>query len=360
MGTVADLLALQGQDPEIDAVLDRLTVDDVFPGLVAVSDQAWEDIDLAATPLQNVASPLESTVTYTDGFVIGGSLPTKVTVDFTMADGFQYTPGTTKLDGAASPDPVLASPGVLRFSLTGVAPGPHFLSFGNRAGTDLGPKAASVKVTATVGTDTGTATATTPVTVVESFERTAPPNDFKVLAADTLFVSHISSATDTDLYRFDITAQQAQSGTTASLFLGNLGADYDLTLYGPPPASSARAADESQASVEDVGLDASPSRDSVAPDLVDDVPVRTGLGAVAAVGASRGTQDEQIETGTLVAGTYWLQVSGYNGAFSPKPYVLRERISARGSSRRRARRGRCRSPRRPGPRSPTPTRTRPT
>ena len=290
------------------------------------ADLAWEGIDLRATALQNVANPLEPVVTYSVKFTTGGTA--NLTVDFTMADGFVYTPGTAKLDGVVVTPPTQLPGGILRFTLTNVPTGAHTLTLGNRASTELGPTSASVKVAATAGTQTVNATTPAlPVSVVESFELNGAAGDFKTFANDTLYVSHISSATDLDYYKFDVTPDQANAGASAEIFLGNLAADYDLTLYGPPPASASRPPDETQASVEDNGLAASPSRDAVAPDLVQDIPVNAGLGAVVAVAANRGTRSEKIETGTLVAGTYTLQVSGYNGAFSSEPYVLRQHLT---------------------------------
>ena len=293
---------------------------------MAPADLAWEGIDLRAAALQNVANPLEPVVTYSVNFTTGGIA--SVTVDFTMADGFVFTPGTAKLDGVVITPPAQLPGGILRFTLTNVPTGAHTLSLGNRASTELGLKSASVKVSATAGTQTVNATTPTlPVSVVESFELNGAPGDVKTFANDTLYVSHISSATDLDYYKFDVTPDQANAGASAEIFLGNLAADYDLTLYGPPPATASRPPDETQVSVEDNGLAASPSRDAVAPDLVQDIPVNAGLGAVIAVAANRGTKSEKIETGTLVAGTYTLQVSGYNGAFSPEPYVLRQHLT---------------------------------
>ena len=329
IGTVADLFALQGQSAALDAVLAQLTVNDAFPGVVAPADLAWEDLDLRAASLQNVASPLEPVLTYSVKFTMG--VPANVTVDFTMADGFVFTPGSAKLDGVAVAAPTLLAGGILRFALPNVAAGPRTFTIGNRAGTDLGIKSASVKLSATAGTETVQVNASVPITVVESFELNDAPGDFKLLADDTLYVSHISSARDRDFYKFDVTPDQAKSAASAEIVLGNLdhvNQDYDLTLYGPPPAGANRPADESQSSIEDQGLAASPSTDTIAPDLVNDIPVKAGLGAVVAVSANRKVRDgtvpdEKIETGTLAAGTYTVQVSGYNGAFSAKPYVLR-------------------------------------
>ena len=47
-----------------------------------------------------------------------------------------------------------------------------------------------------------------------------------------------------------------------------------------------------------------------------------------AISSNRGVNDEQIETGTLRAGTYYVQISAYNAAFSDAPYALRFRTDA--------------------------------
>src|SRR5262249_38052853 len=141
----------------------------------------------------------------------------------------------------------------------------------------------------------------------------------------TLYVSHLSSSTDIDLYHFKTAASGKQR---ASIILSNLPADYDLTLFGPKPAQIGANPPVKQ-SLEPVADTASslytPDVHS-APDVTNDIPLTPPTAAVGVVqiSANRNTTSDEIDTGTLVPNAdYYVQVSGYNGASSPLPYALR-------------------------------------
>ena len=76
--------------------------------------------------------------------------------------------------------------------------------------------------------------------------------------------------------------------------------------------------------MNDLGLDTTPSDDTLAPDTVQDVPIAPPSYApgVVAVSANRGLADEEIRLPSLQPGQCD-QISGYNGAHSNKPYSLR-------------------------------------
>ena len=65
--------------------------------------------------------------------------------------------------------------------------------------------------------------------------------------------------------------------------------------------------------------------DETAPIPDDDIAAPSGLGDLAVHGRSihRRTHDEQIDATLATTGTYYLAVSGYNGATNRQPYALR-------------------------------------
>ena len=137
-------------------------------------------------------------------------------------------------------------------------------------------------------------------------------------------LGYVSRAGSVDLYRFQISEADANLGVHGDLFLSNLPADYDLVLYGGRDAPLRNRPTSSVGYVDDVQLDLNPLDDPVQADTVQDVPqtLPTALGfnpadyVPVAISSNRGVNDEQIETGTLRAGTYYVQISAYNAAFS--------------------------------------------
>jgi hypothetical protein len=333
--TVADLLAYLETLPEADLIslFDLLLslTEVLFPG----DGVAFEQIDLRATPLQNVNTVPLPPATFTATITVGGGVPADTKVALTIPEGFEPVAGSAKFDGASLPGNGVRVGQTITFDVSSVAVGQHTFSLDARAGIDLGTKEASVKVDAVAGTQKATDSATTTVlVVVESFEKNGASDDFRTLLPSTINVAHISSSYDTDLYSFYVSPTDALSGVTARIDLSNLARDYDLVLYGPKSASLRGSAPKSRIQpVEDsvVGFDS--TNQQLAPDVQLDVslaaPANCGTQAASrpcfpsAVAAQRGTKDELIETGTLIAGTYWIRVSGYNGEFGPEPYVLR-------------------------------------
>ena len=118
-----------------------------------------------------------------------------------------------------------------------------------------------LEATATLLADDVSATDTAGLTVTEALEPNDTPATAALLPADTIVLSHISTGTDIDVFKFAVT----QPGTRVSLILSNLDADLDLVLYGPK-SSSAGIQTESDRSIvpvedEDAGAVAGRRRD---------------------------------------------------------------------------------------------------
>ncbi len=340
--TLADLFALIGIVSDLDALtiaeffelstvqeIYDLTLADFLPLLLDPGDLPWELIDLDATPLQNAAVPAEPVLSYSAALAIRGVPASELGVQFTLAPGFVFVPGTASFDGAIVADPVLGAHGAVVFALTNVPIGDHILRIGTRAGLVLGPATTLAEATAVAGSDAATASSSATVSVVESFELGDTPDDVKVLNNGVLVISHLRDAFDEDLYTFTITDAQAAGGATADVYLSNLFVDYDLVLYGPPLDPLRGTPTRRINGFDDQGIDSTPADDVVAPDPLHDLFIVPPAGAeLHSLAANRQAFDEHLRTGTLRAGTYYLQVSGYNGAFDARPYTLRLRLSS--------------------------------
>ncbi len=320
VGTVGDLiLAIVNEDI---TELDGLTFMDLFPGLFAdLTYLPWESLDLAAAQLQNDANPLEPAATFTATIAVGGNSSADVDVALTLPSGFLLVPGSARFDGEGIDDPSDAI-GTLQFAFDDVAPGSHTLGVQARAGLELGEFTAHVDATAAAGAAQLTAGADAPIRVVESFE---PPGNggVKTLANDVLYVAHVNSSQDEDVYEFEVT----EEGTRVSLLLSGLTADYDLVLQGPPTVSLRGRPTQELRPVEDNGIGLDARDEQAAPDVQYDVVIDPALGATYSIAASRGVDPEEVRTGVLPLGTYTATVRGYNGVFSPEAYVLQMRTT---------------------------------
>jgi CSLREA domain-containing protein len=328
--TLADLLATLSLED-----LQGITLAELFPALFpSDQDLPWEEVDLQAAPLQNLNDPLVAPVKYEAAIRVVNQT-SAVTFTLDLADGFVVaTPSTVTLrrpDGSSSPLPFpaaakndlgedVAGP-TLTFGLGTVTPGTYTLTLEARAGIQLGLATSTGSITATTARgEAKSATDTASVDVIEGNEGTSLTiDDSKV------YVSHISTPGDVDLFRFVVATQPSTVDASVEISLGNLRADFDLVLFGPTAEPLRGAPTESVLPVDDevIGLEAGEA--SPAPDVQRDIPLDPPEGlSVVAVSADRGTTNERIVR-TTRSGTYYVQVSGYNGATSDLPYALRLR-----------------------------------
>ena len=326
--------------------LDGFSLADLLFGLLAPTEIPWEEIDLNAARLPDAADPKQPTFTYDIELVVGGARSASINVDLVPPEGFYFARDLgitgpiystdpsypTTLDGVQVADPVEdLNTGSLSLTLSGVAPGTHTLSIALRAGIVLGDHSASVTADATTTRedpiDAGPATAS--IEVVEAGE--AGGGSIPTLVDGELNLSHISRSDDIDLYEF--TVDEDLAGASAKILLSNLPADYDLVLYGPPVSAPLRGAPQPGFGlVEDFVFDLSPDDEVLDTETLQDVPTNPSAvnltnEVLNSVSAKRGTTQEEIDTGTLRAGRYVVQVSSYNGAFNPSPFGLRIRLS---------------------------------
>jgi hypothetical protein len=308
------------------------TLGDLIAGLVPGTDLPWQDLDLSSVPVAAIGIPTspDPAFRYSVGLDLTG--PTSdVSVTVNLPADFAYL-GNVQPTSAA----VIPSGSIVSFNLPALAPGHYTLSFLARAGITTGSMLATVRASAVaVGDSTNNASAgpiTRALTVIEAFELGDGTTDVAPLTPGSgdLYIAHISTPGETDLYSFTVFDADAAAGRRLSIYLGNLEFDGDLVLFGPPIVPLRGAPSQMYAGVGEQTLGLVRSDNAVTAETLHDIPLTPPLPGmvIEAVSTHRHTRSELIETAALRAGTYYIQVSGYNGETSPKPYSLRTRLPA--------------------------------
>ena len=338
---------LVGDDTTVAGYPD-LTLGDLLLSLVSPQSYPWQTLDLAGAPLAQDESAGGSDRFTVPLQITGGDATVELTV--TLPPTFAYVAGSSTLDGAPAPEsaaPELAAPEpagpdapapepLTTAQLTWLLPlneGAHTFSFEANAGIYLGP--AITSVTASTGSSSSTASAT--VTVTDGEEPDATLATATPLAPNTLNLGYMTSATD--INDWSVTVNQGQE---LALALTNLPAQYDLELFSPAQQQLQGSPSQQLPAVDDTVPSLSAGSTVEATPGAQDIPVTPPAGyqlyALANVpaaasgldGANAGAQ--YIQTPPLDAGTYVVQVSGYNGATSPQPYLLRAALAGGGPS----------------------------
>ncbi len=316
--TIAELIALLPAD-----VVEQLTLGALLQGVVDPGDYPWEDLDLAAA-----ADDLAGTggvVTFVAEITSNLQDPTDYAVDIDLPAGFRYVAdsltydglirSTTVAPGRAGVDAVLEPrTGTTQVTLQAIVP----LAIGA-----AGAAAASLTTsTPDDGTITIEASGVDQV-VSEAFEVNDTADVATPIEPDTLYLTHVGTATDVDWFSIDL-----DQGDRMSVILSNLDEDLDVVLFGQAPDPLRGTPEGSVLPASDGGrsLLAQGTVPAVVPlDDLDTTPPPGGT--VIAVSTNRGTTDERIETTPLEAGRYWIRVTGYQGASSAQPYALRATVT---------------------------------
>jgi WD40-like Beta Propeller Repeat/Right handed beta helix region len=315
------------------------TYADVLALLLQPGSIGWETVDLNATPVQNFATG-GSTLDYNADFHLtpnggppGGTDP--ATINVAVPSGFLYQPGTTKLlvdngsgfvTAPTQPgDPTAGSDGTLTWVVNAVIGSNYRLTFTTRPSLAIGPALATAQLDAS-GAQPANSPTPANVTVGDTFEPNDTPATAKPISSDSFYLSYITSSSDVDYYTFPVPA----AGTRVTFHLSHLPADYDLVVYGPAGAQQLRPAQASTPPLDgdplaDSGYATTHATDALAPQTLNDVALAPGL-PVYGVSTLRGTQDDDvavISDGGQPGDVYTVQVSGFNGASSDQPYMLR-------------------------------------
>jgi hypothetical protein len=296
-----------------------ITLGEFLRAAQPISDQRTEQIDLRSINLAEYGSgvPLAFEANIE---VVGGNRPQSVRVVVTLPDGSRYVPESATLAGG--PAPVDVEPtrfgDTLVWQLANLQPDVAYtLDFEATSAVRIGT--VGIAGAAQIPSAGLFVQASATVEYVEAFEPNDTPAQAGPIDPNQIVLTQISSATDVDLFRFEVT----EPGERIGAVLWNLPADYDLTIIGP---SAPSLTDTSGRIFESVG-------DSQAP-LTGGAPAATLADAgqyrppaelsVIARSTRRGTAPEIIEPiPTFTTGTYYLVVSGYDGASSDQPYGLR-------------------------------------
>jgi len=332
--TIGDLLVSLPQ-PNSFTLADVLLL--VLGSPDGVQGLSFEGINIFDTALQQVATG-GPTMDYRAQFTVsptnGGpsEVANTVTVSSTLGTGFLYVPGSSKVlegtscsgaTGIGDPTSTVLANGRLKltWSIDTSVGHTYSVCFTTRPGLVLGPQGASLSARP----DGGSAASATPTSV--DIGDTLEPNDAAstspLVSNDSFYLSYLTSASDVDYYRF--TAPSA--GTVVTFHLSHLPTDYDLVVYGPPetalrPPLTTGAVPLDVAPVTDSGVNVTSTTGTLASQTLDDLRLQTDLPMVG-VSASRGTDPEDIVVISQGTGTYTVQITGYNGATSAKPYMLR-------------------------------------
>ena len=177
-----------------------------------------------------------------------------------------------------------------------------------------------MSVTASIA-DGGTQSAGASIDITDPFAGNGSPSSPSTLQPDSLNVSFLSAPNVSAYWDINVPA-----GDALSLDLSDLPADYDMVLYGPPTTQLSGTPTQNTAGVtETPPADQSSTGQQDAPDQ-GDLPILSSL-PVQAISANRGLTPEQITTPSLTGGTYLVQITGFNGAYSTTaPYALRSQL----------------------------------
>ena len=160
------------------------------------------------------------------------------------------------------------------------------------------------------------------VTVIEAASTNADdPSNPATTAADILYLGTISSVGDTDYFQVPAPPR----GYRVAVFLSNLNADADLVMYRPAtaPLENERPVPLDGIPIEDDGVNFSFNQTEEADTLAD---INLLAAPLASISTNSGTDPEEASA-LSTADPFTIQVSGYNGATSEEPYVLRVKIA---------------------------------
>jgi Tol biopolymer transport system component len=323
--TLADLVASL---PDANA----FTLNDLLLAVLRAGAQ-WERVDLTQPALARVATGGGSVSLVADVTVDGSS---ELTFSVKLPPGwtaFNSVPWIESVPpGAATTlevvDVETTSDGGTRYTLRTQFPieGDWRFHFDVKPGTTLGPATPTLSVTTANGTPE--AAPTLSVNVQETFEPNNTPADAPLLAPGSLYLSYLTSGTDTDFFRVTVPA----TGTRTTIRLSHLPEDYDLVVYGRQGTDQlvqpGAASPLETPVLGDQGAPITHLTEALPAETLDDLTLLTDR-PVLGVSAFRSTEDEAVvAVSDGVPGEYIVQIKAYNGATSVEPYMVRLQTEA--------------------------------
>jgi choice-of-anchor C domain-containing protein len=302
-----------------------LTLADLLLTTVPPASYPWQSVTLPNLPLAaNATSGGDETYTATITANIAGTAQVSVS----LPASFAYVPGSSTFNGVATADPTSGS------SLTWALPlvvGTNTLTFEAAAGIGLGPatatlSASTAQTAATSSTSVDVIDGEQPAVNAPSTALTLTPGtpDTTPLTQGNLNIGYLTSAGDLNDW-----AVTVPYGDELTLALSNFPTadQYDLELFGPSVAQLQGAPDQDLPGVDDVVPSLASQATTEPTPGSQDLPVTPPAGdQLEAISNNPAGQAQYIQTTPLAAGTYIVQVSGYNGAFSSEPYLLQANL----------------------------------
>ncbi|MEM9654639.1 MAG: hypothetical protein AAGA65_21290 [Actinomycetota bacterium] len=311
--TLEELLGAMTED-----ALANLSLGDLLLAILGIESYDWAELDLRSLDL-----PPDATVTIGTLFEVTGGTA-NVQLQIALPPNSEYVPGSASLGivpasvGVTGVNDPIVSGNQLEFRLGNVEEGlPYLLSIETTAGLQLGNRAIEARGRV-AGTDIDDED-TSSVAVVEAFEPNDVVADATPAETDTVYISHISSADDVDVFQIDL-----EEGARLALSLSDLPADYDLAVFGPTDDDPLVPLSNRQLIPTEPprGVGFAGSENSNKPGSLADIP-RQGDLPIISVSNRSGTETEIIDIPFVRrTGTYYIQVSGHSDAFSTAPYGL--------------------------------------
>jgi Tol biopolymer transport system component len=333
-GTLDGLTVKQFVETVLLVPGNQFTFADLLAAFLAESSLGWERLNLTTANVNQIAAAAGTAryaveVELTPDTPAGMGASNTTLVSATLPAGFAYISGSAALDDLstpAAPSPI-GDPGVSGTQLNWMLPltvGPRFrLTFDARPRSTLGPAQATVEADPAGGpVATGPAPAT--ITVSDTFEANGDPaGALTTLDTSSFYLSYVTGADDVDFFSFPV---PSVPGTRVTFNLSHLDFDGDLVVYGP---NGQLLRDEKPGTepldgqpLDDDGPTLTSEADALEQQTLSDLALANL--PVLGVATLRGTEDDAV---TVVSdgrpGTYVVQVTGFNGATSAEPYMLR-------------------------------------
>jgi hypothetical protein len=331
----------------------NITINDIVVAVLGAAGLPWELLPIQGLqPLSATKSPVTYTVSATvDCSVLnpgGDATPQPFLFKVQLPDGFFPVDDSAKLTLNGGTPASAGAPQVLGTTAAAAAKLNTYswplncagslpattaaLTFKAYAGLQLGTFTSDAKAT------TGTFTISSggaPVTVEQNLEPNNDPSTAITIKPDTLVAGHIAFTGDQDFYQVDLSG--LPRGTKVSTFLKvPSGTDFDLTVSKPATQSffttPVGSTPVGSTPIEDTGIGFSTSGVTLPSETLQDIPVgSTPVGSTPVgstpVGSTSTTRGDVNEAAQIITtgegGVATIGVSGYNGATSTEPYVLR-------------------------------------
>jgi len=292
----------------------------------------WESVPLTDLPIPK--SSVNYIVTLVNCY---NSNTGNVLVNYTLPEGFEYVNSSTTFNGQTIADPEIQGSNLSwNIAPNGVN---QVLEFRALASTSLGVHFSNVTATATntslhIPEEDNVA----PATVIDIPEPNDTWTNATEITKDRLYLSYISTDTDKDWYKIPVPLEK---GATVTVHLSHLPADYDLALFSTQQLQNGNTALQKipmqNTPLRDIPVgvippEFTPVQDTELPDtFLQDISngnTDPTLFQLRDISATRGTVDEIVATKVAnEMGYYHILVSGFQGAHSNEPYVLRVEVT---------------------------------